>query len=196
MVGESVPDKDGISALAVLAELSLKLYNEGSTLRDCLNGMYSKYGYFCSQNSYFICRSPPTIAKIFNEMRYRKGDDQDKSSQIPTLAYPETIGPFQVTNIRDLTVGYDSKYEDMKARLPTSKSSQMITFDVAWAEKGVQATLTLRTSGTEPKIKYYSEMSGPFDKKDEIETYLGLLVKQMTQELLKPECHGLQSKLK
>ena len=40
-------------------------------------------------------------------------------------------------------------------KLPSSASSQMITF---YFENG--AVLTMRTSGTEPKIKYYSEMIG------------------------------------
>lgn len=40
--------------------------------------------------------------------------------------------------------------------LPTSKSSQMITF--TFANGGVA---TMRTSGTEPKIKYYSELCAP-----------------------------------
>ena len=39
--------------------------------------------------------------------------------------------------------------------LPVSKSSQMITFTF---EEGIVATL--RTSGTEPKIKYYTEICG------------------------------------
>ena len=38
--------------------------------------------------------------------------------------------------------------DDQKARLPVSKSSHMITF---WLDNGV--VITLRTSGTEPKIK-------------------------------------------
>ncbi|ETE57356.1 Phosphoglucomutase-2, partial [Ophiophagus hannah] len=40
--------------------------------------------------------------------------------------------------------------------LPTSKSSQMITFTFS---NGCVATM--RTSGTEPKIKYYAELSAP-----------------------------------
>lgn len=44
--------------------------------------------------------------------------------------------------------------------LPVSKSSQMITF---YFENGCVATL--RTSGTEPKIKYYTELAcKPGDK--------------------------------
>ena len=38
--------------------------------------------------------------------------------------------------------------------LPTSKSSEMITFIF---DNGV--TATIRTSGTEPKIKYYAEIA-------------------------------------
>ena len=38
-------------------------------------------------------------------------------------------------------------------RVPASKSTQMITFSF---ENG--AVITLRTSGTEPKVKYYAEM--------------------------------------
>lgn len=62
--------------------------------------------------------------------------------------------------MRDLTTGVDTSQPDNLATLPTSKSSQMITFSF---ENGV--VVTLRTSGTEPKIKYYSEMCGKPEEK-------------------------------
>lgn len=97
-------------------------------------------------------------------------------------SYPKKCGSFAVTAVRDLTTGYDSNQLDNKAVctfklvetvaidpkflfsyvsdfyrclqvLPTSKSSQMITF--SFANGGVA---TIRTSGTEPKIKYYTEL--------------------------------------
>lgn len=58
-----------------------------------------------------------------------------------------------IRSVRDLTTGIDTAQPDNRAILPVSKSSQMITFSF---ENGVM--LTLRTSGTEPKIKYYTEM--------------------------------------
>lgn len=69
--------------------------------------------------------------------------------------YPSDLlaGKFAVTSVRDLTTGFDSSQADKKALLPASKSTQMITFSY---ENG--AVITLRTSGTEPKIKYYAEM--------------------------------------
>lgn len=62
-------------------------------------------------------------------------------------------GAYTIASIRDLTTGRDTAQPDGLARLPSSKSSQMITFSF---NNG--AVVTLRTSGTEPKIKYYAEM--------------------------------------
>lgn len=62
-------------------------------------------------------------------------------------------GKYRIQTVRDLTTGIDTSQRDGKSLLPASKSSQMITFTF---ENG--AVVTLRTSGTEPKIKYYAEM--------------------------------------
>lgn len=61
--------------------------------------------------------------------------------------------------MRDLTTGYDNSQPGNKAILPVSKDSQMITFNF---ENGL--TATLRTSGTEPKVKYYTELCTPPEK--------------------------------
>lgn len=69
--------------------------------------------------------------------------------------YPSSIagGKYSIIGIRDLTTGYDNTQLNNKAILPISKSSQMITFTFS---NGL--VCTLRTSGTEPKIKYYTEL--------------------------------------
>lgn len=76
--------------------------------------------------------------------------------------YPSSLlnGKYKVKGVRDLTTGYDSRQPDGKALLPSSSSSQMITF---YFENGLDATI--RTSGTEPKIKYYTELrASPADR--------------------------------
>lgn len=72
-----------------------------------------------------------------------------------SVQYPKALcnDKYAIRTIRDLTTGYDSAQPDGQAVLPISASSQMITFAF---ENGVM--MTLRTSGTEPKIKYYTEM--------------------------------------
>jgi len=62
-------------------------------------------------------------------------------------------GECKVVAVRDLVRGYDSEQPDKKALLPTSKSSPMITFKF---DTGL--VVTIRVSGTEPKIKYYTEL--------------------------------------
>ena len=57
-------------------------------------------------------------------------------------------------------------------KLPTSATSQMITF---YFENG--SVLTMRTSGTEPKIKYYTEMIG--SSREECNTKLNILGKSL-----------------
>ena len=73
--------------------------------------------------------------------------------------YPTKIKEFVLSSVRDLTTGYDSSTIDKKAILPSSSSSEMITFNFTNG-----SVITLRTSGTEPKIKYYSEMCANLDK--------------------------------
>ena len=74
-----------------------------------------------------------------------------------TFQYPSSIlgGKYPIIGVRDLTTGYDNTKPGNKALLPISKSSQMITFTF---KNGL--VTTLRTSGTEPKIKYYNEFCG------------------------------------
>lgn len=71
------------------------------------------------------------------------------------LQYPTGIlgDKYKIVSIRDLTTGYDNSQPGNRAILPVSRSSQMITFVF---DNGLY--ITLRTSGTEPKIKYYSEL--------------------------------------
>lgn len=72
-----------------------------------------------------------------------------------------------MSSIRDLTTGFDSKQEanGFKPVLPVDPTSHMITYEFV-----NEACLTLRTSGTEPKIKYYLEVTHP--EKEECESGL------------------------
>ncbi|CAB4384192.1 unnamed protein product [Rhizophagus irregularis] len=187
MIGNIVKDKDGVSALVTFAELTVQLDKRGLTVSEYLEELYNKYGYFVSDNSYFICYSPQTIDKIFNKIRF--GEKPIKSSELNypytyQLSYPSTLAGYKITYIRDLTIGYDTSKPDSKAILPISKSSHMITFGLENS-----CILTLRTSGTEPKIKYYLELSGK--DKAEVKNELHKVTKGVADELLEPEKYGL-----
>ncbi|ODN03111.1 Phosphoglucomutase-2 [Orchesella cincta] len=183
MVGTAVLDKDGVSAAAFVAQMATILYEQGLTLNQQLQRLYDKYGYHVSHNSYYICYEPSIITKVFENIRNFHPNNG-------LVGYPSGLmnNKYKVTAVRDLTTGYDSEQLDQKATLPVSKSSQMITFKL---DSGL--VLTLRTSGTEPKIKYYSELRATPGNNDRraIERNLNEMINAMINEWLLPEKWGL-----
>ncbi|XP_076468256.1 phosphopentomutase-like [Babylonia areolata] len=182
MCGTSVLDKDGVSAAAMITEFASQLYARNLTLEKQLEDIYTKYGYHLSSNSYFICHEPAVIARMFDELRNKGGEGK----------YPKTCGPYKISQVRDLTAGYDSSQPDKKPLLPVSKSSQMITFQF---ENGCVATL--RTSGTEPKIKYYTEHCPDPSKgldRAGAEQELEDIVHNIKKHFFQPEKFGLISR--
>ncbi|KAF9977951.1 Phosphoglucomutase-3 [Actinomortierella ambigua] len=186
MLGDIVRDKDGVSALGYFAQLAARLYREGSTISDYLDSLYQKYGYFASANSYFICHEKETIDRIFAKMRFGAEPEADPQGQFAhKLSYATHIGPHKVAHVRDLTVGYDSSKPDHRPVLPVSASAHMITY---YLENG--CVFTLRTSGTEPKIKWYLEVSA--SSQAEAEAQAKAIEAAMTEQLLEPEANKLQ----
>jgi len=121
----------------------------------------------------FFCYDPKKTVQIFEDIR--NGGK-----------YFPKCGKYAIKNIRDLkTPGYDSMTPDKKPTLPTSSSDNLTFF----FENG--AIVTLRGSGTEPKIKYYCQLSG----QDHATTTAALddLVDCVIQHVLQPNKYGLES---
>ena len=153
--GGVIFDKDGISAMAVFAQLACSVYsnnnNNNSTVAGHLQILYDKYGEFVCQNGYYKFHDRSVVAQVFRD--FGCGDpDKDGSSS----SYPTEIGPYTISSIRYLGLpAYDSTKADKKPTLPTSKSSPMLTITF---HNGCVAQF--RPSGTENKFKYYLEMRG------------------------------------
>jgi phosphoglucomutase len=177
MCGSAVKDKDGVSALAIFYEWTNHLYSENKTVSSHLKSLYEKYGTWVSHNAYYICKDPAKTLAIFN--RIRNWDSAQK------MNYPKSLGGFKVISTRDLTVGYDSTKSDLKPTLAVSSTSQMITFRLE-----NDCLITLRTSGTEPKIKYYTEYKGT--NIIDAQCFLDELVVEIIDELLEPSKNGLK----
>ncbi|GJQ80423.1 hypothetical protein Trydic_g12281 [Trypoxylus dichotomus] len=179
MWNTAVLDKDGIQAGVHLATLATYLHHHAITLTAHLEEIYHEYGYHISFNSYFTAKSTSVFEGIFERLRNYEG----------TNVYPKDInGEFRVKYIRDLTTGYDNSQPGNKAVLPSFPDQQMITFEF---ENGVIATL--RTSGTEPKLKFYTEICAKPKQgtKSEIERLLTSMVEVITDEFCQPGENGL-----
>jgi len=173
LIGDMSLDKDGVRSSGVMCELYYHLCQEGKSVMDYLNDQYKKYGYFTTFNRYFFCYDPAVLAKIFRRLR------EDKK-------YPTEVGRWKVKRVRDVTIGYDSGEADLKSKLPVTPGTEMITL---FFENG--CVCTLRGSGTEPKLKYYIELNGDFDKKAEIDAELREMVANVPYITLQPKENGL-----
>lgn len=140
-----VYDKDGILAMTVLLRLARRLHSQGKNLSSELDRLYDRYGYFSSANSYFIVQDSTKLKEAMARLREPR--------------YKTELNGRKVVRVRDLTIGHDSSTADQKPTLPVSSESEMITF---WFEPGsgdefTTAIMTIRGSGTEPKLKFYIE---------------------------------------
>ncbi|XP_023812285.1 phosphoglucomutase-2 [Oryzias latipes] len=182
MCCKSVLDKDGVSAAAIAGEMVSFLATKNKSLSQKLSAIYEEYGYHISKNSYFICHDQKVIHSLFERLRNFSGKPD---------SYPTECGRFCISAVRDLTTGYDSNQPDNKAVLPTSRSSQMITFTFS---NGCVATM--RTSGTEPKIKYYTELCAAPGNSDvtHLKKELDDLVEAIIENFFEPTKNKLQPK--
>ncbi|CAE7699102.1 PGM2 [Symbiodinium sp. CCMP2592] len=166
-VGDMVKDKDGICAASVFVDMAKDLREAGRSCQQHLQQLYIDYGIFLSMNSYVKSPDPALTRRIF-------------AAQRPEGKYFQKVADFAISDVRDLTVGYDSRCKDGKPELPLNIGGEMITYYFAAA----QAEVTLRTSGTEPKIKWYSEMRTADAAAGRAE--LERLVRAVVLELLDP----------
>ncbi|GFY60974.1 phosphoglucomutase-2 [Trichonephila inaurata madagascariensis] len=181
MCGSTVLDKDGIRAALQMTQMAAFIYSHGGILCDLLRDTYLKYGYHVSCNSYFICHDPAAITSMFDKLRNFNG----VPNEYPKFLEGDT--PFPIVGVRDLTTGFDSLQPDQKAILPCSSSTQMITF---YFENGCEATI--RTSGTEPKVKFYTEIIAkvPHEEWANVKKLLIKMVDSMVDNWMQPKKNG------
>jgi phosphomannomutase len=94
----------------------------------------------------------------------------------------------EVTWLRDLRGdGRDTRCPGNVPSLPTMPDAEMLTLELDG-----ELTLTLRTSGTEPKLKFYSEIAGEVGvDRAKLAADLEKALGECIEELLDPEGIGL-----
>ena len=198
--------------MVVLAKLTVQLYDQETTLKDHMDHLYAKYGFFCSRNGYFLMPDngrdvAMVVGSIFDRLRSggyeaMKAALEASSSDAKRLA---------LLSIRDLGYpGYDSTKPppEHKPTLPVSRSAPLLTLRlsitngedtcggaVVAADSGSSCVVQLRPSGTEPKFKYYLEMQGsPGTSEDTIRDELRFVEDVVLDMLLEPKEYGLTRK--
>ena len=127
-IAAAVRDKDGISAAALTAEMTLYWRSQGKSLLDRLDELYASCGFWqeIGISKYFEGPEGPAIMKGI----------MDKYRASP----PAALGGIAVSKVRDLEKGADG--------LSPSDVLQFFLSD--------GTVVSARPSGTEPKIKFYA----------------------------------------
>lgn len=138
-VETAVRDKDGVSAAAMCAEMTLYWRSKGKSLLERLQELYATYGYFQDVS---ISKNFPGASGV-DTMKAIMADLRNKNLTV--------LGGKKVERIRDVqrSVLFDPAKPDAKESIKLPKSNVLQFF----LEGGT--VVSARPSGTEPKIKFY-----------------------------------------
>lgn len=137
-IGDTVRDKDGISAAVAFAVLTAIAAGDGATVVDRLGDLYRTYGVW-------------TSAQVSIRREGAEGAaDIDRAMRALREATPGEILDFTVVGVTDFSVGAESRPRYLGA-------TNLIELDL-----GEAGRLLARPSGTEPKLKVYVDLKGPF----------------------------------
>ena len=145
-MGDSVRDKDAISASLLACEIANEAKNNGSSFFELLIECYKKYGAYKERLVSITKKGKKGVEYIAKQMEnFRKSP-------------PKSIGGIDVMILEDYLhlTSYNFKRKE-EEKLQYSPSNVLI-FKL---EDGTK--IALRPSGTEPKIKYYFSINQKFD---------------------------------
>lgn len=150
MVGDFVRDKDAVSACAFFAALAASAKDEGHTLYDWLIQMYIDFGYYKEGLINLVRKGAEGEQQIKAMMEnFRNNPPQEfiGSKVVRALDYKTQVEKNFVTNTT------------LPIRLP---KSDVLQFYLADGSK-----ISVRPSGTEPKIKFYVSVNARLTSKAE-----------------------------
>ena len=143
MIGDFVRDKDAVAACSMIAEITAWAAEQGKTFFDVLVDIYREYGFYKEGLLSVVRKGKSGAEEIQQMMRdYRSNPPQEIDGEKVVC-----IKDYQTHESKDLITGKVTKLD-----LPTSNVLQFFT------DKGNK--VTVRPSGTEPKIKFYFSVKG------------------------------------
>lgn len=153
MPADFVRDKDAVSSCALMAEIAAWAIDQGKTLYELLQDIYLEYG-FSKEKMKYIVRKGMTGAAEIEQIMVRFRNNPPKQLGGSPMAW---VKDYETLVARNLLTG-EEKPIDQKI---TSNVLQFFT------EEGTK--ISVRPSGTEPKIKFYFEVKGKLASRSEFD---------------------------
>ncbi len=163
LVGDFVRDKDAVSACAMIAEAAAWMADRGKTLFDLLIHIYQEFGFYKEQLISVTKKGKTGAEEIQNMMvDYRKNP-------------PAQINNSKVILIKDYLTLYEKEIKSGKEKAIDLPKSNVLQF---FLEDG--SRISVRPSGTEPKIKFYFSVKEHLGNKEDYNHMNGILTKKIS----------------
>ncbi|WP_100934046.1 phospho-sugar mutase [Candidatus Chlamydia corallus] len=150
LYGTQVEDKDAIIASALIAEAALQQKLQGRTLRDALLSLYETYGYFANKTESVLFSTETDEQEIRKKLLYLE--------EISSANF--FSGKYQLEKFENYNqgIGFDILSNDQYV-LTLPKTSMLCYYFSGGGR------VIIRPSGTEPKIKFYFEISNRYPER-------------------------------
>ena len=149
MIGDFVRDKDAVAACSMIAEIAAWAAEQGKTFFDVLVDLYTEYGFY-KEGLLSVVRKGKSGAEEIQQMmkKYRENPPKEIDGEKVVC-----IKDYKLHESIDTVTGKKETID-----LPASNVLQYFT------DKGNK--VTVRPSGTEPKIKFYFGVKGELPNKE------------------------------
>ena len=140
-------DKDAVSSISLMAEIAAWAKEKGMTMNDMLIDIYTTYGYSKERGISVVRTGKSGAEEIVAMMKNFRENPQKEIAGSPVVK----IKDYQLLEEKNVSTGETTKLE-----MPcTSNVLQYYTAD--------GTKVSIRPSGTEPKIKFYIEVHDTLD---------------------------------
>lgn len=146
MIGDFVRDKDAVAACALIAEMTAYNISKGSGLFEKLGEIYQQFGFYKEKLVSFTKKGKSgarEIKEMMNNFRENPPESINNSRLVRSIDYKTGVN-------LDIT-----SREESKTNLPSSDVIQYFLED--------GSKISIRPSGTEPKIKFYFSVNENLD---------------------------------
>ena len=156
LTGSYVRDKDGVLAAYLIAEMFSLYKTRHFSILERLDQLYAQLGYCLNTQHSYEFKGSSGMATMTAIMDRLRSGGIDEMNQI--LNGTPTVGI--LSQEKDSRVNRIARLEDYKQGINGLPSSNVLKFYISSKEGENEASIVIRPSGTEPKLKVYVCVSG------------------------------------